>query len=282
MFTEFISTREVERARIDKVQLASKPWARSLLDAVGDLVAIPIPKDLLFELRFASVLDCNCAQDIEYEFRTGIGKSSIDFKFRYLETYWLVELVSIHESDAVRKTTISHEAVPGIAIVSQNFGDDPTNDRANETAELIRVQEKIGEKVFEYGKATKFPEPTNAIHMILVDCRGALGIGLVDCDYSQIAWGPYGFSANEIPLLNMTKAADGLYYPIAGLFERRNPGKYCSYLQSRIHMLGFVTEESYQRDELSLVFRGYWNPALLGASFPKEIFESFPLYRSNP
>ena len=84
--------------------LQSVPWAAPLLRAAQarDLLKAE-NKPLMFEVRFAFELYC-AGIIAEYEYPTGVGGSSVDFRVQG-SPQWLIEIVSIRASDAVKRAT---------------------------------------------------------------------------------------------------------------------------------------------------------------------------------
>jgi hypothetical protein len=73
----------------------------------GGLTASNMP--LLFEARVAYELH-RAKRTAEYEFPTGVGESSVDFRV-HGSPEWLIEVVSVSESKAVQKATIQAGAL---------------------------------------------------------------------------------------------------------------------------------------------------------------------------
>jgi hypothetical protein len=57
-------------------------------------------------------------------------------------------------------------------------------------------------------------------------------------------------------------ADDGREFPIIGAFDARNRMRGVQHFRERVHFLGIVSEETYQREELQYFIRFYHNPAL--------------------
>jgi hypothetical protein len=163
-------------------------WAQPLLrklEQQGGIGRANIP--LLFELRFAHELHRR-NRLAEYEFTTGVGGSTVDFRIPNLAD-WLVELVSIRESNAALGATHDSGVFFGLVLTSTGSSDS----KETEAGEMLLVQQKIAEKVYR-NDPIKFPTPqAGSFHMIFVDMRGYLGgIPVVDHhDYRQIADGPH-------------------------------------------------------------------------------------------
>jgi hypothetical protein len=196
----------------------------------------------LFEIRFAAAIAA-AGLFAEYEHSSGVGNSTVDFRVA-LDPPWLVELVSLHETDAFKAATWSNGACQGYML--RTDADDPKQSTEGET---LKAQERIGAKVFEQKRGPiKFPEPDGSIHMVMVDARGFGGDGHDDAaDWSQIAHGPRGRN----PALCWTDRKTGVRMPIKGLFEPQCPLAAAQTLQARLHVIGFICERTFAEKEIS-------------------------------
>ena len=259
-------------------ELRTVGWASELLRRIDERGGITaINKPLLFEARFAYELFQRGIQ-VQYEFPAGIGASTIEFRIANSRE-WLIELVSVCESAGMRLATkksgnffsttlssdnlIALEAEPKAAREKQ---------KQSEEAEMITAQHKIGEKVLSRGQPTKFPCPSSAIHVILVDMRGYIREGGDWIDYRQIAYGPDGVPSDRKGFIHYWEDK-----PIRGLFEKldKHPAQAAFLLQKRIHLLGFIAEKEYRENEIS--DRAYWlpNPNLVSQALEEEIKRTF-------
>ena len=134
---------------------------------------------------------------------------------------------------------------------------------------MIKVQEKIGEKVYTNQMETKFPRPDRAVHLIVADVRGFLGQGGDRGDYRQIALGGVEVYAEAVRYWGGK--------PIKGLFEQSNERQAACLIQERIHFLGFVIESEYREGEIR--DGGYYlpNERLLSAAEQTRVFQAYPL-----
>ena len=284
MCSNWLSEKEgIYVTRVLKV-LRSVDWASELLrriDERGGIVAINKP--LLFEARFAYELFLRGIQ-AQYEFPAGIGASTIEFRIINSKE-WLIELVSVCESEGMRLATKTSGDFFSTTLSSNNLISlkaDPKareKQKQSEEAEMITAQHKIGEKVLSRGQPTKFPDPSGAIHAILVDMRGYIGMGGDWIDYRQIAYGPDGVPSDCKGLIHFWEDK-----PIRGLFEKldKHPAQAASLLQKRIHLLGFIAEQEYRENEIS--DEAYWlpNPHLVLPVLEEEIKRTFFLKEKYP
>ncbi len=221
--------------------LSRVAWAAPLLakvNAEGGLTAGAMP--VLFEARVAYEIH-RASRQAEYEFATGVGTSTVDFRVLG-SPEWLIETVSVRESDAVKRATIQvdkHEW-------QRELSTDAADRAQSEEAEMITAQQKIAEKVYSRGLPTKFPVPNgSAYHVILTDMRGYLGAGGDRADYRHIVYGADGVR-REPMLIRWWTGPDGKRAPIKGLLEPGNPLKGAAYIRERIHFLGFVEEDQFR------------------------------------
>ena len=167
MFGEILTTSEVDYCRAACDELRGVPWVAPLLARLDGERWNYQTKPLLFELRVAAEIH-RAGLTARYEYPTGIGSSSVDFQFEHEGHEWLVELVSILVSDAVKAATWDDGVRFGTTL-----SPDAADPRQSPGAELILAQQKIGEKVWDGDTWVKFPAPTPArYHLILADMRG--------------------------------------------------------------------------------------------------------------
>ena len=171
MLSDRVRLEEYEFTKEAIHALRSVYWAEPLLRRVAQARCLlePETKPLMFEVRVAFELH-RARVVAEYEYPTGIGGSSVDFRISG-SPEWLIEIVSIRVSIAVQRATTQ----AGICYTFQ-MSTNASEPKQRPEGELIRVEEKIGEKVqAKDGSPTKFPLPNGAMHISLVDMRGYLG-----------------------------------------------------------------------------------------------------------
>jgi hypothetical protein len=260
MWSDVLLAREVEYTQRAIDGLGSVPWATPLLlrlESAGGLVAANMP--LFFEVRFAYELH-QAGAIADYESCAGVGASTVDFRI-HGRREWLVELVSIRESQALKQATEQ------VGVLYQRLLTTNAESRAHsEEAEMITALGKIGEKVFTNGQPTKFPPPSHAVHAILADMRGYLGNGGDAVDYQQMANGAAGVAPKVAWAIHFWEEQ-----PIRGLFEKvpDHPLRAAEVMQDRIHFIGFIAEKDYRVGEIRE--RSYWrpNPHLLPTEQPQ-------------
>jgi len=262
-------------------ELRCAGWALSLLRRINERGGITESnKPLLFEARFAYELFRRGIQ-VQYEYKAGVGASTVEFRI-INSIEWLIELVSVRESEGIKLATHSSGHFFSTFLSSSNLisskaeGNKVTKRyKQSEEAEMITAQHKIGEKVLSHGQPTKFPCPNNAIHGIIVDMRGYIVDGGDWIDYRQIAYGPDGVPSDHKQFIHYWDNK-----PIRGLFEKldQHPAKAASLLQERIHLLGFIAEKDYKENEI--IEKAYWlpNPFLVSSALEKEIRQHSPFW----
>ncbi len=273
MLSDRLTSREADytQAAIDELRTVS--WVRPLLSRLsvaGGLTSENMP--LMFEVRFAYELHRNGAA-AEYEYKAGVGNSTIEFRIAGSPA-WLVELVSVRKSDAMRRATTTR----GIVTV---LNPDPDSDGSqSESAEVITAEQKIAEKVFAKGRPTKFPKPASFFHMIFVDIRGYLDAGGDRLDWLEMTAGTSSIPHNRHAAIHYWCGTHGKLQPIRGLFEKDNPIQGAGYVQERIHVIGFVRERKYVPGEIQDSAFYVPNPSLFRSD--QEVATAFNSYPLRP
>jgi hypothetical protein len=272
MWSDILIAKEAEFTQRAVEALSGVIWAQPLLNRfhrAGGLKTENMP--LMFEIRFAFELH-RAGVAAVYEYPAGVGDSTVEF---YVQTSsdWLIELVSIRASDALKRAT--RQIGP---FFERRLSTDARDRAQSEEAEMITVEQKIGEKVFANGSPTKFPIPQGAIHLIVTDVRGYLGEGGDTYDYRQMAYGADSIPADQSRMIHYWEQTLGEREPIKGLFEKENPLKAARYIQERIHFLGFVRERDYREGEIREI--GYYlpNPNLFSSNEEAQVlYKDYPL-----
>ena len=117
MWGEILTTSEVEYCRTVCEDLRGVPWAAPLVTRVEGARWNYQTKPLLFEIRVAAEIH-RSGLTARYEHQTGIGSSSVDFQFEHEGREWLLELVSILVSDAVKAATWDNGVAFGTALLT--------------------------------------------------------------------------------------------------------------------------------------------------------------------
>lgn len=286
-----LSTAEAEATKHALDVLDDASWSNGLRQQVtagGGLVSANM--SFLFEARFALALH-DCGIEPEYEHATGVGNTSVDFQFGP----WFVELLSLQESEAAKAATWEAGPFFGRFLSSPQ----PPSPDEHELGEAERKQLRdlrkqsperetlraIGQIVGKAGdekRPAKFPPPDGShLSMLIVDLR-ALGraLGSIDrADCRQIAYG-----AGAVPdwAKHRWIADDGRELPLAGAFHRGNTMKGASHFRERVHFLGLVSEERYDREEMQYLIRFYHNPGFFASEEEAlAVLRSFPLFQPD-
>ncbi len=243
MLSDRLTSREKDYTQVAIDGLRAVSWADPLLSRLsvaGDLISANMP--LMFEVRFAYELHC-LGVTAEYEYKAGVGNSTVEFRIPGAQP-WLVELVSVRKSDAMRRATTTK------GIVTILKPDSDADRSQSEAAEVITAEQKIAEKVFANDRPTKFPKPGNFFHMIFVDIRGYLDAGGDRIDWLEMTAGTSNLPRDRYMGIHYWRGANGELQPVRGLFEKGNPIRGASYVQERIHVIGFVRERKYVVGEI--------------------------------
>jgi hypothetical protein len=273
MLSDRLTSREKDytHAAIDVLRTVS--WADPLLarlSAAGGLMSANMP--LMFEVRFAYELHCS-GGTAEYEYKAGVGNSTVEFRIPGSQP-WLVELVSVRKSDAMRRSTTER----GIVTI---LNPDSDSDRSqSESAEVITAEQKIAEKVFAKGKPTKFPKPVSFFHMIFVDIRGYLDAGGDRMDWLEMTAGTSNLPRDRYMGIHYWREPHGKPQPVRGLFEKDNPIQGARYVQERIHVIGFVRERKYISGEIHN--SAFYVPNRIHFQSDQEVANAFNSYPLRP
>lgn len=239
----------------------------------------PQCRSLLFEARFVHELH-RCGIAAQYEHKAGVGDSRIDFAIQTDPDLWLVELVIAEETQAVGRATYEQELMgpSGDALGVQGkfleLRSDAVDQKNTIAGEMLKLQEKLYEKVEQGGKPHKFPLPAaNVKHAILIDARGfAGGDGPCNDELMQLVYGPENVKDQRLVQFFGEDA-------VLGIFDVRNKRPGAQLLRERIYLIGFVVEEEFGLSKFQQQVRYRPNPYLTGN---ESVFDSFPLKRSTP
>lgn len=260
-------------------------WARLLLERIqngGGLVTENM--SALFEARFGQALH-DCGITPVYEYAAGVGDTTVDFSC----ADWNVELLAFDETDAAKAATWEEGPFFGRLLSSP---EPPTADEArlddaerqrrrdlrkqSPEGETLKAIERIVGKAQNDERPSKFPVPNGTRRsMLVVDARSFGQIDRWDC--RQIAYG-----AEAVPEWAKYRwlADDGREFPIIGAFDVRNRMRGARLFRERVHFLGIVSEETYEREELQYFIRFYHNPALFSSEADAlAALRTFPLFQ---
>ncbi len=279
MWGKFLSSYEADYCEQLLGVLENVPWALPLVRRVGPSANWDYQsRPLLFELRFAGDLH-ETGLSAEYEHSAGVGDSTVDFRFKSSGVNWLVELVSLMESDAVTSASWERGVFFGAALYT-----DSDDRRQSEEGELLLAQQKIGEKVLSSGQPVKFPPPRkDRYHVILVDMRGFGLTGGDQWDYHEIAYGRAGLPSDKLFLAHTWEDDSGNRLPVLGLFDQTNTFQRAArVIQERIHFIGFCNDKKYGRDTMRSSTIYLPNPHLFTTNdAARKVWDQYPLKRDD-
>lgn len=284
-----LSWEELEFSQHAAKELEEIPWALKMLETPAIKKALAysprsnqkdeqLTKRALFEIRFAYAIHA-AGLEAEYEFKTGVGGSSVDFKIddKKSKSVWLVELTSLEESSAVKENSFAQ----GNFSMFNSITTPGDEDNSPEVRDIIKAQRAILSKVAkeESVEPIKFPEIINkkeqapqTYHVILVDMRGFL-VGVSDGgDYMNILYGserlPEQYKVRWINAETQKKEW------IVGLFDQHHPDPRSRYLRERVHAVGFM-KEKFEDDKIINNLQLFYNPRFFSSS--EEIRKLWPL-----
>ncbi len=233
---DFLSDREAEFVDGILRELADVEWARPLLTDIkrhGGLTRAN--KTRFFELRFGYALH-QAGIKPRYEV-PGEGQSSLDFGFSYGGQDWLVELMRLEETQAVRDATQTHVDDDGIPWASLQLSTNAENPTHSTEGETLKAVERICQKCERDGRPHKFPAPGSAYHAILVDFRTFINGGDI---HDRIHVGLGGeYVGEEFCRLRWEGEL------ISGVFNERTAVRGAREARERVHFLSFVHETEF-------------------------------------
>lgn len=213
----------------------------------------------MYELRIAGML-LDQGKGFQHERKLGVSDSSVDFAFTAGMQDVFMEAVSIEQSKAMSLATQPYKSGRMKVVRS-----DAPDQRKSQAGELIKIQEKIGEKVWKAkeGAPTKFPAIGEATHLIVCDVRGYSGGDVLELKY--IAQMIYGFRHLQ---KNGLDAYVRSYEnrEVTGLFDDLNTREHAAKLQERIHAIGISLERNYHGSELAESIMWFSNPFISDAA----------------
>jgi hypothetical protein len=273
-FFDGFSTGEHALCERLRAQLAPHAWAATILRRVDERGLTLENRPALLELLIAGELARLGIAAVDYEPDCPGVTGNVDFSFPLAGRNWRVEAVYVADTRAVVDATHEVPFGHGVSVGELSLSDLNEDRRVSEAGEMLKIQEKIAEKVFDRtrGIPIKFPVPNdNAVHVVAVDVRRYL-LGHMDRrDAGQIAYGPRAAG----PYVQYW-GPQGAERPIRGLFEEQNPLAAAGALRERIHFLLLMPMRSFAEGAL---LRGAFicaNPNLLGPEHAQEILRTWP------
>lgn len=256
-FWDLLSTREAEFAASIMRELVHERWAEPLLRDIADTGGLTrANKAKLFELRFGYALH-RAGIVPQYEVG-GEANSTLDFGFTSSGQRWLVELMRLEETQAVREATQSAVDGPGVLWSQQILSSDAEDPRQSEEGETLKAVQRICQKCERDGRPYKFPEPNGALHVLLVDFRTFLHGGDAH-DMIHV-----GLGGEYVAERFCRRYWEGQL--ISGVFSPNTTVRGADNARARVHLLGFVDEDVYEPGVLGLATRYIANPWLFASA----------------
>jgi hypothetical protein len=258
---DFLTGAEAEFVQAVMAELAETQWAKPLLaeiEAAGGLKTENKAK--LFELRFGHALDSNGVEP-KYEV-PGEGQSSIDFGFTSGGRDYLVELMRLEETDAVKAATTTRTFADGATMVERHLSSDAQDPRQTPEGETLMAVQRICQKLESDGKPHKFPPPSGQTHILLVDFRTFKNGGDI-WDRLHVGlggkWVPHVFRNYFKRRKDNGEIEQRL---VSGVFDSETTSKGAAEARERVHFVGFVNERSYGDGSFGTSVQFVGNPNL--------------------
>jgi hypothetical protein len=225
--------------------LREQPWARELVKEVEDRGGISnhTNEGDLFTMRFGWEMALACPTGvITYEFRAGVGRTSVDFRLQAGGRTWLFECMAINPSTAARKLEKKEQICRGISISWLTFSGSAEERGERPEAELHRVYQAIWQHVWDQHARcpAKFPARSqNSANVLVVSLAGFLGRGLATpADCIEIVHGSRRLLCPDADL--------------EGLLEGNNADPGATAVRDRVDLLVFVDDVHGIYDDLEI------------------------------
>jgi hypothetical protein len=232
---DFLTGAEAEAMQPIITELADVRWAKPLL---ADIEAAGGPKTenkaRLFELRFGHSLH-RVGVEPKYEV-PGEGRSTVDFAFASGGTDFLVEMMRLEETVAVKAATTVKTFDDGATLMARHLHSNADDPRQTPEGETLKAIQRICQKLEKDGKPHKFPPLSEKTHVLLVDFR-TFKNGGDKWDRAHI-----GLGGSNVPDVFRNYYGGKL---ISGVFDPNTTQKGAAEARGRLHFIGFVNEKSY-------------------------------------
>lgn len=253
-------------------ELANTPWARPL---VGDINANgglkTENKARLFELRFGHALH-QANVEPRYEV-AGEAQSTLDYSFQAGGRDFLVEMMRLEETAAVKAATTAETFDDGAVMVKRTLTSTGKDPKQSEEGETLKAVQRICQKFESGGKPHKFPAIGSGTHILLVDMRTFLNGG--------DSWDRIEISLNG----NLVPPGFRHHWQgkvISGVFDAGNTMRGAREARERLHFIGFVNEKTFENGEFGASIQFVANPNIFKT--PEEAraaLEGWPLGQSD-
>ncbi|MBI5263641.1 MAG: hypothetical protein HY852_17670 [Bradyrhizobium sp.] len=169
-------------------------------------------------------------------------------------TSFIVEMMRLEETDAVRAATTTEKFADGATMVNRSLTTTAEDPRQSEEGETLKAVERICQKFESGGKPHKFPPPQAAIHVLLVDVRTLFNGG------DEWARVHVGLGGEYVPHGFHRRYFKGKL--VSGVFSPRTTLRGAAEARERLHFIGFVNEKSYEEGAFGPAVQFIANPHL--------------------
>lgn len=265
---DFLTGREAEYMQPIMEDLAKSKWAKPLIDDINANGGLKGEnKAKLFELRFGYALH-KAGFEPRYEV-AGEAESTLDYGFNACGREFLVEMMRLEETDAVKAATKAETFEDGAVLVKRTLSSTAGDPKQSEEGETLKAVQRICQKFESSGKPHKFPPISAATHVLLVDMRTFLHGGDV-WDRIEIA-----LDGNLVPPQYRHHWQGKV---ISGVFHSENKMRGASEARERLHFIGFVDEKAYKDGSFGPAIQFVGNPNLFKApEQARAALEGWPL-----
>jgi hypothetical protein len=249
---DFLTGAEAEYVLPIMAELAGTTWAKPLLaeiEAAGGLKTENKAK--LFELRFGHALQ-GAGIAPQYEV-PGDGDSRIDYGFSSGGREFLVEMMRLEETDAVRAATTTKSFDDGATIMASHLHSNADDARQTPEVETLMAVQRICQKLEKDGKPHKFPPPAEKTDVLLFGFRTFKNGGDV-WDRLHV-----GLGGGSVPDVSKNDFQGRL---VSGVFDAKTTLKGAAEARERLHFVGFVNEKSYEDGSFGSAIQFVANPNL--------------------
>jgi len=269
---DFLSEREAHFTEWVMRELAGAAWAQPLFAEIERNGGITrANKARFFELRLGYALETAGAA-LRYEV-PGEGESSLDFGFSFGGCEWLVELMRLEETKAVKDATYAEADADGIPWFGLSLSTNADNPAQSPEGETIKAVQRICQKFERDGRPHKFPVPGAGLHILLVDFRTFLNGGDPQ-DRIHVGLGGE-YAAGPCRLFWKGEL-------ISGVFSERTAVRGAAEARQRLHFLGFVHEKDFEPGAFGGAVQFIANPSLFrSADEVHKALSNWPLQPTN-
>lgn len=251
---DFLTGREGDYMESIIKENAERPWAKPLVNDINGNGGLKGEnKAKLFELRFGHALH-KAGAEPRYEI-AGEAQSTLDFGFNVGGREYLVEMMRLEETAAVKAATTTEEFGDGAVLVKRTLTSTGKDPKQSEEGETLKAIERICQKFEADGKPHKFPPIGAATHILLVDMRTFLNGG-DKADRMHIA-----VDGKQVPpVFRRYWGKEDDRKLITGVFSAETKLRGATEARERLHFIGFVNEKTYEDGAIGASIQFVGNP----------------------